>query len=126
MSHIAECACDSCVKTMLVQGDRNGLTLRDMKRWMLRGAVILLAIQVIDLISTFILLSRGLAEMNPIAAPLLDSHWIIPVKFAIAGYFAWQAWTKEATAERVALIWWITGIYTIVVSLNLLQVFHVL
>lgn len=94
-----------------------------LRKYYLVAAVLLLILQVGDLATTFYALSHGASELNPLAKFLIDTHLIIPSKLLIVGLIIWgAAKNKVEHLWSVCTIWFITGLYTMVVFMNLLHI----
>lgn len=93
------------------------------KKAYLVAAILLLALQVGDIASTYYALNHGANELNPIAQFLIDTHLIIPSKILIVGMIIWGA-AKDRIKHlwSVCAIWFIAGLYTMVVFMNLLHI----
>jgi hypothetical protein len=95
------------------------------RRWFLLA--ILGALNVLDLISTQLVIEAGGQEFNPVMAPIIH-HPIAPAAVKTAGFLL-VALVLRACPPRSAIVdralVTVTGIYTLVVSWNLLNLlFH--
>jgi hypothetical protein len=91
-------------------------------------AVLVIAVlNIFDIITTYVAISLGAREGNPIVAWMISSRFIIFAKILICGSLIFGAILANQRRRRVTLpglciAWAVVGVYSLVVLLNLLNV----
>ena len=91
-------------------------------------AVVTIAVlNVFDLITTYVAISMGAHEANPIVAWMISSRFIIVAKVLVCGALIFGALFANRRRLRVTLpglciAWAVVGVYSLVVLLNTLNV----
>jgi hypothetical protein len=88
-----------------------------------RGAITLLILNILDIITTYWALSIGAVEGNPIALFLITWQLLIPLK--LLGCFTAIWLSRKMTSIEgmsVAGIWFAVGVYSLVIVLNTLMI----
>lgn len=79
---------------------------------------------IVDLLLTLRALKHGHIEGNPLAAFLIDTHLIIPLKILIPGFFLlggyWTRMSCKLTEVSARRAWWIAGVYFTVLVVGVL------
>lgn len=88
------------------------------------AAVLLLSLQICDLLTTWWALSMGGTEVNPISAFFIEYHLIVPLKLGLAGLILWGALAAKQAIHiwSLSVVWFICGLYTMVVVMNLIHI----
>lgn len=89
------------------------------------GAWVIMVMNILDVVTTTMVLERGGAEANPIAQFLIDHRLLWIAKFAIPCWILAFAYLGRARRERVveriyAAVWFIAGLYSMIVVSNTL------
>lgn len=99
----------------------------NLKPGYIHAAITLAILNVLDLITTWLVLSSNKGEeLNPIADFLIGTYLLVPVKILVCGAIATGAvWAKpeQITPRIFAGAWTVTGIYLAVVTLNTVTYF---
>lgn len=87
------------------------------------AALLIAVLQIGDLLSTWWSLSIGGSELNPLSKLLIDYHLLVPLKLGLAGFIVWGAFNKAPKPLwSLCVLWFIAGLYTMVVTMNLIHV----
>jgi uncharacterized protein DUF5658 len=93
----------------------------DDRRPLVIGLALVLALQVVDVITTRVALAHGGSEGNPFARALLTTPGLVEtVKFSVAGFALWRGTRGNVSAGRLAGAWAVVGFYAAVQVSNLL------
>ncbi len=85
------------------------------------GAIVLAILNVLDIITTYWVLSIGGIEGNPLADILIGWQLLIPVKVLVCGIIIWRSRKAESLeGMSVAGVWAAVGVYALVVVLNVI------
>jgi hypothetical protein len=92
----------------------------DNRRWRIIGALVIAALNVADLITTYLILARVPdAEMNGWISAMVADRRIIPVKAAVCiGLLVVAFRLRRPVAMDVAIVWLLAGIYLSVALVN--------
>lgn len=91
-------------------------------------AVVMIAVlNVFDLVTTYVAISLGAHEGNPIVAWMISSRAVVVVKVLVCGALVYGAIVAKRRRFRVSLTglcvaWAVVGIYSLVVLINTLSV----
>lgn len=91
------------------------------RRSYLIAATSLVVLNVADIAVTRAALQGGASELNPIARLFVDYGWVaFPVKFGVPFAVLVLAMTRQVRLREwhVAAIWFVVGVYTLAVVLN--------
>ncbi len=106
----------------------HGIERRDATQRARYVAVIVIAVlNILDIITTYIAISMGAHEGNPIVAWMISSRFIIFAKILTCGGLIFGALLASQRRRRVTLpglciAWAVVGVYSLVVLLNTLNV----
>ncbi len=100
-------------------------TMSPFKKATLVSAIMILVLQVLDLLTTFAVLSKGGTELNPLADFLINTEFLgipiiwlpkitIPLTLIVSAVYL----RMEPTLTRVAVSFWVAGFYTMVILSN--------
>ncbi len=88
------------------------------------GLIWVLILNALDLLTTYVALHFGAREGNPWLVWLVETKMIFVVKAVVVGGACYALFRKakgdHATAFMTAAIWWVAGIYSLVVFMNVL------
>lgn len=89
------------------------------------GAWVILLMNILDVVTTTMVLDRGGGEANPIATFLIEYRLLWIAKFMIPFWILLFAYIGRARRERVveklyAAVWFIAGLYSMIVVSNTL------
>jgi hypothetical protein len=84
------------------------------------AAVLLVILNIADLVTTRMFLDRGLEEGNPISAVLLSNGSMPFVKTLLLLGIAWSAVRAAPRVSTTVAMWFVVGLYTTVIGVNLL------
>lgn len=99
--------------------------MSDYKKAILTSSIMILILQVLDLLTTFAVLSRGGTELNPLADFLITNEvfgipiiWLpkITIPLTLIGSAVYLK--MEPTLTRVAVSFFVAGFYTMVIISN--------
>ena len=83
----------------------------------------ILILNVLDLLTTYWAIHLGAHEGNPIVKFMLDSYAIIPLKLGVCALMLWTAFKRDVQDLRLlCVVWFVAGVYTLVVVLNSIHV----
>lgn len=88
-----------------------------------RGAWALLILNIADIVITILAIRAGATEGNPLAAFLINTHAIYPLKVLVPGVVVFGAyWKKGEAIDELAVrrLWFILGIYALTIVVNLM------
>ena len=101
----------------VVGGERRVST----RRAALLALALLLVLNVVDVILTSRFLAEGVAEGNPIMAPIVErSSLAMALKVAVLGALGWRFLTRKVPVGVLCAAWGVVGIYATVAYVNLL------
>ena len=106
----------------------DGLERRDATQRARYIAVLVIAVlNVFDIVTTYVAISLGAHEGNPIVAWMISSRFVIFAKVFICGSLIFGAILANQRRRRVTLpglciAWTVVGVYSLVVLLNTLNV----
>jgi hypothetical protein len=91
------------------------------------AVVVIAVLNIFDLITTYVAISLGAREGNPIVAWMISSRLIIFAKILVCGALIFGAILANHRRQRVTLpglciAWAVVGVYSLVVLLNTLNV----
>ena len=84
------------------------------------GVALLVALNILDLLTTRAFLEAGLAEGNVIGAMFIESGTIALVKAALLLGLAWRVVKAPPRLGTSCALWFVVGIYAAVVTVNTL------
>lgn len=93
------------------------------RRSYITGVIVVLVLNILDVVSTYAALDVGASELNPIADWLIDTNLLLPVKLAVCGtvlLIALKLHEKHFVRRMASSMWWLAGVYSIIVFLNTL------
>src|SRR5688500_5237575 len=91
------------------------------KRAALTALALLLVLNVVDVILTSRFLAEGVAEANPIMAPIVESSALaMALKVALLGALGWRFLTRKVPIGVLCAAWGVVGIYATVAYVNVL------
>lgn len=102
----------------LRDGAPGAAALRVHHTWRRIGVVLLAVLNVLDLVTTYAFLDKGVPEGNPVAKHLIESGAAGPLKFALLAALGWLVWTRPPKIGTTCLIWMVNGVYACVVAVN--------
>lgn len=81
-----------------------------------------------DIVSTYVALSMGRVESNPLAAFFLETKALIPLKIFICAWLIFGAILARQRRQMVPIgalcaAWFVAGVYGLVVVLNTIKIF---
>ena len=88
-----------------------------------RGAWALMVLNIADIVVTILAIRAGATEGNPLAAFLIHTHAIYPLKVLIPGVVIFGAYWRggdEIDELAVRRLWFVLGIYALTIVVNLL------
>lgn len=100
------------------------LAAEELRRAGLVALWLLLALNVLDVVTTRLLLTRGGVELNPVADRLLASNATLLVKVGIVLALVVRMRHHAPSLVVVCFMWLVAGIYVLVVVLNGSQLVH--
>jgi hypothetical protein len=89
------------------------------------AAVAIVALNVLDIITTRLALVDGATEGNPLAALFVNNlPLFVTIKLVLPGLVALRMWSirDTATPMLLAAMWWVVGVYSMVITINALHV----
>jgi hypothetical protein len=91
------------------------------------AVVVIAVLNVIDLITTYVAISHGAHEGNPVVAWMISSHVVVLAKIGLCGSLIFGVITARNRRRRVSLLslcmaWAVVGVYSLVVVINSLTV----
>lgn len=89
-------------------------------RWF--GLALLALLQVADLITTRFAMHGGAIEANPISRALIAHSAINPAKFGALALLAYSIAKSRPRVITAVAIWFVAGVYTMIVFSNLLVI----
>ncbi len=85
-----------------------------------RALLALVALNVLDLITTTAALHNGAHEANPLMKPVAGSVLLLLlVKVLIVGYFVWIVRSQKRAKTGLLVATWVCGVYSFVVLNNI-------
>jgi hypothetical protein len=90
------------------------------------AAVAIVALNVLDIITTRLALLDGATEGNPLAALFVHNFPLfVTIKLVLPGMVALRMWVirDRTTPMLLAAMWWVVGVYSMVITINALHVF---
>ena len=87
-------------------------------RWL--GLAMLTLLQVADLVTTKFAMHGGAIEANPISRALIAHSAINPAKFAALALLGYSIAKSRPRISTALAIWFVAGVYTMIVFSNLL------
>jgi Domain of unknown function (DUF5658) len=93
-----------------------------LRRARISAAVMLIVLNIADLVTTKMFLDRGLEEGNPVSALLLSSGTMPFAKSAILIGLTWSAVRSVPKVATTCAMWFVVGLYTTVIGVNLLAI----
>jgi hypothetical protein len=93
-----------------------------LRRARISAAVMLILLNIADLVTTRMFLDRGLEEGNPVSALLLSSGTMPFAKSAILIGLTWSAVRSVPKVATTCAMWFVVGLYTTVIGVNLLAI----
>jgi hypothetical protein len=91
------------------------------RRAALLALSLLLVLNVVDVILTSRFLAEGVAEGNPLMAPVVESSALaMGLKVALLGALGWRFLTRKVAIGVLCAAWGVVGIYAAVAYVNLL------
>ena len=82
---------------------------------------LLLVLNVVDVILTSRFMEKGVAEGNPIMAPIVESSALaMGLKVAVLGVLGWRFLTRKVPIGVLCAAWGVVGIYATVAYVNVL------
>lgn len=92
------------------------MNMRPQRKW---AAWLIVALNVFDVVITFIAISRGASEGNPLSAWLITTRALVPLKLGVSAFAAWGLLRKEPiTLWTLCIAWAVIGIYSLTAALN--------
>ena len=91
-------------------------------RLRIAAVLALVVLNAFDLITTRAFMRAGVPEGNPIAAAGLEAGWVAPFKFAALALLLVGVARRPPRIGSTALLWFVTGLYAMVVCVNLMIV----
>jgi hypothetical protein len=88
------------------------------RRWRIGAVVALIVLNALDLLTTHAFLEAGVPEANPIAAAGLAGGWVGPLKAALLGLLLARVLRRQPRIGSTCAMWFVTGLYTVVVFVN--------
>jgi len=89
------------------------------RRAALGGLVVLLVLNVVDVILTSRFLAAGVAEGNPLMAPVVERSWLaMATKVAVLGALGWRLLTRKVPIGVLCGVWTVVGVYAAVAYVN--------
>ena len=98
------------------------------------AAIVVLLLNALDLVSTYLAFSKGAEEMNVVANFFITNKiWFIPLIFPFKALLcasvvlgAWLIPRKQRIDLGIVIVaWWVAGVYSLVVVLNFLTYFGI-
>lgn len=86
------------------------------------GVALLIVLNVADIVTTAAFLDAGAAEGNPLADALITSGWIGWIKAALLLALGLRVLRGRPRLATTCMLWFVVGVYTTVVTLNLVAV----
>jgi len=98
----------------------------ELKRAAFTAVVLLAVLNVLDVVTTQLVLERGGIELNPIADRMLANNLALPVKLGILGLLALQFARHGTKIITLCVLWLVTGVYVFVVlnGTQLMEAMH--
>jgi Domain of unknown function (DUF5658) len=93
-----------------------------LRRARITAAVLLVVLNIADLITTKMFLDRGLQEGNALSALLLSTGTMPLAKSAILFGLMWSAVRSAPKVATTCAMWFVVGLYTTVIGVNLLAI----
>ena len=90
----------------------------DLRRAGFTALALLAALNIVDVVTTRLLLSRGGIELNPVADRLLASNTTHVVKLGIVAALTVHFMRSRPRLTVVCLMWFVVGIYVLVIAVN--------
>lgn len=87
-------------------------------RWV--GLVMLVVLNIGDLVTTKLALHGGAIEGNPLSSALISHGAINPAKFLTLAVLAWCISRTPPRLFSTVAVWFVAGVYTMVIASNLL------
>lgn len=87
-------------------------------RWV--GLVLLVVLNIGDLVTTKMALHGGAIEGNPFSAMLISHGAINPAKFLTLAILAWCISRTPPRLFSTVAVWFVAGVYTMVIASNIL------
>jgi hypothetical protein len=87
-------------------------------RWV--GLVLLVVLNIGDLVTTKMALHGGAIEGNPFSSMLISHGAINPAKFLTLAVLAWCISRTPPRLFSTVAVWFVAGVYTMVIASNLL------
>jgi hypothetical protein len=95
-----------------------GIDVRLHRRWRIGGVLVLAVLNVLDLVTTYAFLDRGVPEGNPIADHLLQTGSAGWVKGALLLALGLAVLRRTPRLSSTCLLWLVNGVYLTVVVVN--------
>ena len=108
--------------------DTGSVERRDaIQRSRLVAVVLIATLNMFDLITTYVAISQGAHEANPIVAWMISSRAVVVAKILICGWLIVSVVVAKNRRRRVTLAglctaWAVVGVYSLVVVINTLTV----
>lgn len=87
------------------------------------GLIWVLLLNALDLVSTYVAIHFGAQEGNPWLKWMVETKMIFILKATVVGGACYSLYRKAkggtSTAFMVASIWWVVGVYSLVVFMNI-------
>jgi len=97
-----------------------GVSVRTLERMRWVGLVLLVVLNIGDLITTKMALHGGAIEGNPLSSMLISHGAINPAKFLTLAVLAWCISRTPPRLLSTVAVWFVAGVYTMVIASNLL------
>lgn len=95
------------------------------KKAALVSSIMIFVLQILDLLTTFAVLSRGGTELNPLADLLITTEfigipiiWLPKILIPMTLLASVVYWKIEPTLTRVCVGFWVAGFYSMVIISN--------